>query len=118
MSKLDVKGEEALDVFADMLEPLFMILSNKDVREAYEEKNIMTAVKVAIKNCKKDVIALLAIIDGENPETYKPGVFTVPNRLLAILNNPDFRNLFILQAQTSTTGNSGSAMENTEASEA
>lgn len=118
MTRLDVKGEEALDVFADMLEPLFTILSNEDVRKAYMEKNIMTAVKVAIKNCKKDVIALLAVIDGEDPETYKPGVFTIPNRLLAIFNNPDFRNLFILQAQTKDTDSSGSATENTEEADA
>lgn len=117
MNRLDVKGEEALDIFADMLDPLFTILNNSNVQKAYREKNILSAVRIAMKECKKPVIELLAVIDGENPETYKPGVFTVPNRLVAILNNADFRNLFILQAQKTDTDTSGSVTANTEGEE-
>lgn len=113
MNRLDVKGEEALDVFAELLDPLFAILNDDEVKKAYRSSSILKAVQCAIKNHKKEVICCLAIIEGEDPETYKPGVFTLPVKVLQLLNAPEFADLFTLQGQKKPSASSGSAMADT-----
>ena len=117
MSKLDVKGEEALEVFADLLDPLSAILSDAEVKKAYRTSSILKTIQCAIKTHKKEVITCLAIIDGEDPETYKPGVFTLPVKVLQLLNAPEFADLFTLQGQKTQFASSGSAMADTQGGE-
>lgn len=109
----ELTNEEALDLFADILEPLGEILGDTAVADAFREKRIK-GVKVAIKAHKKAVIELLALMDGENPESYKVGVWTLPIKLLQLFNQPEFNELFTLQSRTSGGGSSGSATVNTE----
>ena len=113
----EIRGEQALDAFADLLEPLFTILNDGDVRTAYRAGNNMKAIQLDIKNHKKEVITCLAILDGEDPETYKPGIFTLPVKIIKLLNNPEFSDLFTLQGQKMPSGSSGSAMADTQAGE-
>ena len=117
MSKLDVRGEEALEIFADLLEPLSKILSDAEVTSAYRAGNNMKAIQVAIKRHKKEVIYCLAVLDGEDPETYAPGIFTLPIKVLKLLNSPEFADLFTLQGQKKQSVSSGSATADTQANE-
>jgi hypothetical protein len=116
MKLSDIKGEKALDVLADLLEPAAEIMGDKEVEAAYNSGQVLKAVKVAIKNHKKAVLNVLAITEGEDPETYQPNVFSLPAKLLEILNDPEIMGLFSWQGQTEKTS-SGSATENTEADE-
>lgn len=115
MKLSDIKGEEALDVLADLLEPAAEILSDKEVKTAFN-KSPLVGAKVAIKNHKKAVLTVLAVCDGADPATYKPNVFSLPAKLLEILNDPEIIGLFNWQGQTDKTS-SGSATENTEAAD-
>ena len=117
MKLSDYRGEDALDILADLLEPSAEIFGDKEFAKVYKTQTRLAAVKYALKNHKKPVIQILAILDGEDPETYSPGLMTLPLRLLEILNDPELVSLFTLQEQSADKTSSGPVMENTEATE-
>ena len=108
-------NEDALELFADLLEPAAEIFTDKEVVEILQsgEKPIK-AVKIAIKNHKSAVIEMLARIDGIEPEDYKVNIISLPVKLLNLLNKPELQDLFTLQGQEIDVGSSGSATENTK----
>lgn len=117
MKLSDYKGEQALDMLADMIEPATAIMADKEIAALAKRK--VPAVKIikhAIKNHKREVIEILAILEGETPEKYEKKVtlFTLPAKLLEIFNDPDLMNLFTSQGQSKDETNSSSATESTE----
>lgn len=119
MKLSEYKGEQALDMLADLLEPATAIMADKEIARLVKAKMPpIKSVKVAIKNHKQEVIEILAILDGADPKEYaeKVNLFTLPAKLLEIFNDPDLMSLFTLQGQKTETL-SGSATESTEASE-
>lgn len=112
----EIRGERALDVLADLLEPVTEIMTDKQVSAAYQAGQRIKAVKAAIKNHKKAVIEILAVMDGADPETYEPKVVTLPMRFIELFSDEDFVSLFQSQARTTETS-SGSATGNTEAND-
>lgn len=113
MKLSEIKGEQALDVLADILEPAARIISDDEIEKAYKSGQKLKAVKIAIKDHKRDVITILAIMDGEDPETYEPNVLSVPIKLFEILNDPDVMGLFLSQEQSMEEISSIPAMEST-----
>lgn len=119
MMKLsEYHGEEALDLFADLLEPASEIMADKEFVEHARSGNMMKAVKTAVKGHKKAVIEILARVDGADPDNYEVNVFTIPVKALELLNDEALKDLFISQGQKKTSESSGSATENTKAEEA
>lgn len=121
MKLSDYRGEKALDILADLIEPAAAIMADKEITNAVRS-NLpkIKIVKMAIKNHKPEVIEILAILDGENPKEYadKVTLFTLPAKLLEIFNDPELMSLFTLQGQrTADETTSGSATESTEAAE-
>lgn len=116
----DVKGDAALDLVADLIDPVTEIMSDPVVAAAYrgtekEPGSKAKAIKVAIKTHKKAITTILALMDEEDPKTYEPSAMVIPVRLLQILNDPDMNSLFTLPDQSSEENTSGSASENTKA---
>lgn len=115
----DVKGDAALDLVADLIDPVTEIMSDPVVAAAYrgtekEPGSKAKAIKVAIKTHKKAITTILALMDEEDPKTYEPSAMVIPVRLLQILNDPDMNSLFTLPDQTSEENTSGSASENSK----
>lgn len=118
MKLSEYKGEKALDVLADLIEPASVIMADKEVTElARSKKPVVQIVKPILKKHKKEVIEILAALDGEDPKTYvkKVGIFTLPAKFIEIFNDPELMSLFTLQGQNTEKTNSGSATENTKA---
>ena len=116
----DVKGDAALDLVADLIDPVTEIMSDPVVAAAYrgtekEPGSKAKAIKVAIKTHKKAITTILALMDEEDPKTYEPSAMVIPVRLLQILNDPDMNSLFTLPDQSSEENTSGSVSENTKA---
>lgn len=116
----DVKGEAALDLVADLIDPVTEIMSDPVVAAAYRgtEDNPgskANAIKVAIKTHKKAITTILALMDEQDPKTYEPSAMVIPVRLLQILNDPDMNSLFTLPDQSSEENTSGSVSVNTKA---
>lgn len=119
----DFKGEEALDVLAEIIEPLTFIIADKEIQELSKSKGIpkIKFVKPALKNHKEEVILILATLQKQTVEEYKKtlSLVTLPLQMLEFLNDPEIEKLFFSQGQSLQTQsvNSGSATENTEAEE-
>ena len=113
MKLSEYQGEAALDLLADLIEPAGEIMSDKQIGDIFKE-NRFKAIGLAIKNHKKAVMQILATMDGVPVDEYKCNVFSLPVKILEILNDPDMIQLFQYQGQTGDANSSGSASENTE----
>lgn len=118
MRKLsDIRGEEALDVLADLLKPATDIMVDKEIVKLARSGDRVGAVSIAIKNHKDSVISILAILEGADPSKYEPSLMELPIKLLEILNDPDLVQVFTSQGQMQEENASGSAMGSTEETE-
>lgn len=107
-------NEEALELFADILEPAAEVLADKELADIIRGGGKpVKAVAVAIRKHKAEIIEILARIDGADPEEYEVNVLVLPVRLINLLNRPEIKELFTLQGQTGDAASSGSATENT-----
>lgn len=107
----EIKGDEALDAFAELIEPLMLIATDEEVKKA-RSKPTWYMAKVILKNHKEPLKKVLAILSGEDPSTYQPSLFSLPMDLLTLLNDPEVQAVFTSQGQTETqkpTSTSGSA---------
>lgn len=115
MKLSEIKGEAAIDVLADLIDPMSEIISDKEIETLFKmNAPKLKLVKTALKKHKKEVIEILAVLDGESPETYDVNIVTLPLKVLELLNDPMVANLFQSQGQKNQEEHSGSAMGNTE----
>lgn len=120
----DFKGEEALDVLAEIAEPLATIIADKEIIElAKSEKKVapIKYVKPALKNHKKELIFILATLNRQPVKEFEKGLnlLNLPVMVVELINDPEVQNLFRSQGQNNVTLSPlfGSASENTEAKE-
>ena len=112
MKLSEYQGEAALDILADLIEPAGEIMADKEIGDVFKE-NRFKAIGFAIKNHKKAVMRIMATMDGVPVEEYKCNVFTLPAKILELLNDPELIQLFTYQGQMGDAKSSGSASENT-----
>lgn len=98
MKLSEYQGEAALDILADLIEPAGEIMTDKEIGEVFK-KNRFKAIGLAIKNHKKAVMQIMATMDGVPVEEYKCNVFTLPVKILELLNDPDIVQLFTYQVR-------------------
>lgn len=113
----EIKGERALEVIADLIDPISEMLKDEEFKSIVKGDDRAKAVKYLLKSHKKNVLIILALINGENPETYEPTLVSLPMMLMDLLNDPDIAMLFGLRSQNTELASFGSAMENIEAPE-
>ena len=112
----DYKNEEALDLLVEILEPATEMMSDKDViSKLYNKDQRMEGVKQMISAHKGAVMHILAALDGVPVDQYECSFFTLPTRLIEILNDKELLGFFMAQQMTDTEKLSSSAMESTEA---
>lgn len=112
MKKLsEYKNEEALDLLAGIIEPVALVFADKGFVEALQE-NILKSVSYLLKNHKKEVISILSSLDGVPVEEYECNLFTIPLKLVEILNDEDLKDFFRSQGLKVGAKSSGSATEN------
>lgn len=115
MKLSEYRGEQALDILANILEPAVEIMSDKEVSDALRGKSgkpsKARAIAVAIKKHKSAVISILAATECADPEEYVKtlNVITLPKKALELLNDKDLLDLFRAQSQTEDGTSSGSA---------
>lgn len=64
MKKLsDYKGEDAIELWADLVEPLAVILSDEEVSKAFQNKSILEIAKQILKTHAKESSEILLRID-------------------------------------------------------
>lgn len=118
MKLSEIRGERALEVIADLIDPIKNLVQDKRFKTVYQTGTQMDVVKFILKEHPKDILTALAIINGEKPEEYQPSVLEVPKMVLDLISDPDVSSLFKSQSQSEQLASSGSVSENTEAAEA
>jgi hypothetical protein len=112
----DIKGEKALDLLVDLIDPITLIMADERIVQTYKSnKPRIVLIKDLIAYHKKEVLVIFALLNGEDPETYSPSIIALPKMLLDLINDPELMDLFHLQNQMTGSESSGSAMESTEA---
>ena len=119
MKLTDYKNEDALDLLADILEPLSKILIDKEVQKLASDSatDKMQAAKVLLKSHPKEIIQIMARIDGVPVEEYELGILTLPTRLIELFNDEALLSFFRSQGQIMVGTTFGSVTENTEETE-
>jgi len=108
MKLSEVKNEAALEMLADLLEPVAEILADKEISQAISAGKKMQAIKSAIKKHKKAVFTMMAILDGVPVESYTCNIITLPMKLIEILNDEELAAFFTSQVQSLAADDSGS----------
>jgi hypothetical protein len=110
-------NEDKLELFADLLEPAAAIIADKAWAQEWQAGNRAGAIKAAIRGHKKEIIEILARIEGKDPEKYQIDGLGLFIKLAAMFNRPDIEmvdGLFTAQGQTDESASSGSATGNIE----
>ena len=96
MRKLsEIKGEEALNVRAEISEPAAEMFTDEKVKNALKvENNKAKAAKIILKDHNKAVLTLMAALEGVPVEEYQPTLFALPSLILGVLNDPELNSLF------------------------
>lgn len=115
MNLSDYKNEDAIDLIADLIVPITTILGDSDMRSAVaEDAPKAELIKIALKAHKKEVIEILARIQGIEPSEYKGTPVTMSFQILELLNDEEVQKLFLSEQQTEDLIPLMSATENTE----
>lgn len=113
----DYKNEEALDLLVEIIEPAAELMGDKEVIDLlYSKKpgDRMSGIKRMIAEHKRAVICILAALDGVPADQFECGFFTLPARLLEVLNDKELLSFFMEQQTQNSEKSSSSAMENIE----
>lgn len=100
MKIAEMDNEKALDAFADILEPMSVIFTDNELKRTSEDGgSYMKLIQIAIKKHKQEIIKILATLDGVPVEEYKCNVFTLPLKVLSLIQDEELSQFFSLQSQ-------------------
>ena len=94
MRKLsEIKGEEALDVIAEILVPITAIANDDEVKEGFET-NVAKCISIMLKKYKAEVMHILAVVDCKKVENLDFDILELTGSLVELLNEPAVQSLF------------------------
>ena len=102
MKLSEIKGDDAIDIVAEMIDPVTEILADEEIVSAYRSgKPDLLLIKMVLKNHKKAIKTILALLNGENPETYEPNILVLPFMIKDLISDEEFMSLSgILSSKT------------------
>lgn len=116
MKLSEFKGEEAIEVLADLIEPASKIMSDTKIREMVKSKiSDIKLVQHMLKEHSKPVLDMYCILNKTTAETATP--ITLTKAVLEMLNDEELKSLFTSQAQSMENGVSTPVTEITQADE-
>ena len=116
----EFQDEEALELLADILDPVVEIAQDADVQKVFEKGSklpISEGVKLIIKGHASAVMQILAALDGVPFEEYHCNILSLPRKVMEIVNDKELVTFFHEQGQMASENTFGSAMESTEGEE-
>lgn len=118
MKLSDIKGEEALDVLAEIIDPVTSICVDDIFKSMINSKKPkLLLVKYLLKNHKQEVLKILAELNQESYETFKPSIIQLPMMLLDVLNDEEVLQLFQYAEVEDASKSSTTAMALTKETE-
>lgn len=110
----DFKDEKAIEVVADLIEPI-SVIAQEIQKSKKGDMTVAQVVGVAIKKCKKEAIQMFAILNDIPAEEYHCTGASILSDMIQMFSDPELMQLFGLQSKMPTS--SGSVSENTEVAE-
>lgn len=103
------KGDKALDLLVDLIDPIGEIASDPALIKCLQGQDIKGAAKLMLKEHRKAVIEVLSTLEGETPEAYmkRVNVMTLPMALIDLMNDPELIELFRYQGREMASSGSG-----------
>lgn len=115
MKLSELQDGDALEVYAELLDPVTKIAADKEFQEIYNSKKpYLFMVKHLLKNHKEETMEILAIANGKKKEEFHANFWEIPKMIKEIWDDANFQNLFQLQQMTNSNDTSSVAMENTK----
>lgn len=92
----DAKNEDGLELLADLIEPIQSIALNKEVKKARDKKGAtqFDLIRAIMKNCKKELITIFALLDGAEIEGYEISAADMMKKMLNLMNDPEVMGFF------------------------
>lgn len=113
--KLDnFKGEDAVDIIADVIEPASDIIADPEFQKLMRTGGI-PYIKIAVyvlREHKKPILEIYEALEKESKENATPTKLL--KLIVDILEDKELSELFFSQGQTEALKSSGSVTENTE----
>lgn len=97
MKLSEFKGEDALDVLADIIEPTTAIFNDAEIKKAWKDgSNVASCLKIAIKTHKKDVLAIMAALEQKPYDEFVKtvNVLTLPVKAMQIMRDKELMSFF------------------------
>ena len=111
MKLSDIKGERAIEVIADLIEPVANIATDKECADLFsvkpvkgEDKNVsarkhlVRKVPLLLRTHKRDVIQIIATIDGKSVDDMN--LFSITAALIGIVQDEELIELFTSAARS------------------
>ena len=100
MKLSEIKGDRALEVIADIMEPISNLLSDPETKNALKNNGQKPIVKVLpkiIKTHKDDIYKMLAILDGVSVKEYseQSNMVKIINDFTDVVMDESIQSLFI-----------------------
>lgn len=115
----ELKNEEALDLLADIIDPVAAIMQDEGFVKLARDKTTkkIQLVKYMLKNHASHIVEIFAICEGVPVSEYKGTILSMTKGLLDMLNNKELVDFFTSQGLLKGILSSGPATETTEAEE-
>ena len=110
----EIKNEKAIELLADMFDPITEIATDAEVVSAARSSNKIEMAKRILKGHSRAVFELMALSEGVPADEYECDILTLPVKLVELFNRPEFNFLFQSQGQKTGETSFGSATENTK----
>ena len=125
MKITEYKGEDAIDLLADIMEPAGEIIGDPKVEELFTTSGINVGlltrglIKHILKNHKKALLQIMARLENVPYDEYVKtvNIFTLPKKALEMLDDKELMDFFVSQGLKKGGVSFGSVMENTEVTE-
>lgn len=116
---LDARGEDALDVLAELLGPVGEIASDPEISGMMKTGgggSMMDLARAILTSHKTAAIEIMAIDDGKTVEEERKllSVITIPARLLKLFSIPAVRDLLFGAAEGKTSASGSSSASESE----
>ena len=111
MKLSEVKGDRAVEVIADLIEPIANIASDKECADVFSvkpvkgedkkvtaRKHLVKKVPQLLKSHKRDVIQIIAILDGKTVD--EMNLFSITAALIGIVQDEALIQLFTSAARS------------------
>lgn len=98
MKLSEIKNEQALELVADIIEPISAILTDEEIKSAFgAQLPKIKLVKLVCKKHTKEILEVLARLDGKEPDEYEISFLEIPVKVLELFNDPALAAVFTSQ---------------------